>query len=309
MLSKASKEHRLVIPVSFSLIENGRVTILIKNEYKLELLKQGILNPRQLITGSRTSDHNQLRGRGPLSSIPLEEKRGVRMVGKHCMRGGLIRYLTSDIFWAGNRPFEEMIANRAILGRGIKTAEIIAAAQQRLFGPFYRGYLFSRELSGCVDLITYFDAIRKRTPEQRYRAKAHIFEAVAAAFTTMHRCGIYHGDLHLKNVLIRPGNAAVPPEVYLIDFDKAVLKAQLSPREKIRNLVRFNRSIEKYRFYGGGITSTDQLKLCRAYLKGNSDVEPLLLKAMKRYRLMVRLRRLTWGVRTRGMSKDSHALP
>jgi serine/threonine protein kinase len=202
-----------------------------------------------------------------------------------------------------------MIANQAILERGIKTAEIIAAVQKRLIGPFYKGYLFSLEIPGCLDLVTYFNGIRDRIPQQRYRAKADIFEAVANAFTVMHRSGIYHGDLHLKNVLIRPANTTVPPEVYLIDFDKVILKSGLSPQEKISNLMRFNRSIEKYRFCGGGITRTDQWKLCRAYLKENGDVKPLFLKAMKRYRLMLKLRRIIWGFRRRGISIGSHGSP
>lgn len=286
-----------VMPKSWSLIDEHGVAILIKDRYKLQLLKKGIYNPLRLIAEGSSTHPGRFRGRGPLTTITLEEENGVRLLGKQCMRGGLIRHISTDIFWAGNRPFEEMIANHTILERGIKTSEIIAAVRQQIFGPFYRGYLFSLEIPGCTDLVTYFNGLKGHAPVQRYRAKQHIFEAVAHALSTMHARGIYHGDLHLKNVLIRTGASAGLPEVYLIDFDKAVIKARLSPREKIRNFLRFNRSIEKYRFYGGGITGTDQLKLCRTYLRGNEDLEQLLGEAVKRSRTLLRLRRVAWRIR------------
>ena len=53
--------------------------------------------------------------------------------------------------------------------------------------------------------------------------------------------------------------------IYIIDFDKAILKGTLSPREKIKNLLRFNRSLEKYKLQGGMITRTDQQRLLNEY--------------------------------------------
>jgi serine/threonine protein kinase len=195
--------------------------------------------------------------------------------------------------------------------RGIKTAEVIAALKETLWGPFYRSYLVSLELPGCIDLRSYLDLLKERTLQQRFRAKAGIFEAVARAFTAMHRSGIYHRDLHLKNVLLREGNAHKAPEVYIIDFDRAVLKAKLRPGEKLNNLMRFNRSIEKYRVVSGTVTRGDQMKLCRAYLAENGDTARLLPRAVQRYRVTTSLRRLKWGFRARttaGESEDASTL-
>jgi len=285
------------IPAHCSLAEQGRISVLLKNAYKPQLIRLGILNPRMILARSINAGHKRFTGRGPLISLPLEEPAGMRVVVKQCLRGGLIRHLSSDIFCADNRPFDEMRVNQAIVERGIKTAEIIAAVKETLLGPFYHAYLFSLELSGCVDLPSYFDLLKEQSREQRFRAKAGIFEAVAHAFTAMHASGIYHRDLHLKNVLLRKGASHQAPEVFIIDFDRAVVKTRLRPGEKLNNLMRFNRSIEKYRVFSGAITRGDQMKLCRAYLAKNKDAARLMPRALWRYRLQLKLRRLIWSFR------------
>lgn len=297
--------HTSSIPAECSLITHGSLSILIKNAYQPQLLKLGVLNPRQLLKRSLDAEHRRFSGRGFLGSLALEEDPGTRVVVKQCLRGGLIRHLSSDIFCGGNRAFDEMRTTCAIVASGIKTAEIIAAVKETLFGPFYRSYLISLELPGCIDLISCFDELKGRTSEQRFRAKAGIFEAVAHAFTAMHRCGIYHRDLHLKNVLLREGRAHNAHEVFIIDFDRAIVKATLRPGEKLNNLMRFNRSIEKYRLVSGTVTRGDQMKLCRAYLAENSDTARMLPRALRRYRMMIKLRRLKWGFRARTARKGA----
>jgi serine/threonine protein kinase len=200
------------------------------------------------------------------------------------------------MFCGGNRPFDEMRANRAIMDRGVKTAEVIAAVKERVFGPFYRAYLCSLELPRCIDLISALTRLQGKSCELRFRAKAGIFEALALSFSTMHRSGIYHRDLHLKNVLLSEVTLHEAPEVFIIDFDRAVIKKRLGPGEKLNNLLRFNRSIEKFRvFSGGAVTRGDQMRLCRAYLAENEDAARLMPRALRRYRLMTRLRMVKWG--------------
>ena len=60
----------------------------------------------------------------------------------------------------------------------------------------------------------------------------------------MHREGVYHGDLNLKNILLRLENGAVTG--YIIDFDKAKLYlGQLPPALIKNNLDRLVRSLRK----------------------------------------------------------------
>jgi len=281
------------VPQSCSLIKDGKLTLLIKNAFKETLLKQGISQPHKLITAHPTTDRHY-RGRGLLPAIPIQESTGKRMVAKQCLRGGLLRFINKDIFWGGRRPFREMIANEHMLTRGIKTTEIIAAAHYKVFGPLYRTYLFSLEIPECIDLITVFDSLPQKTPHQRLEEKALLLEAVARAFVTMHRGGIYHRDLHLKNILIQKNHGGGTPAIFIIDFDKAVFKKFLTPKEKLKNLLRFNRSLEKYKVQGGSITRGDQCRLFREYFKYNTELMDIFNKKIKLYRLFLRVRRAKW---------------
>ncbi|KPJ58379.1 MAG: hypothetical protein AMJ42_03395, partial [Deltaproteobacteria bacterium DG_8] len=166
-----AKEFEL--PKTCSLVEEGNVTLLIENEFKEKLLKQGISHPKQLIANtSHIPKH--FKGRGSLPSILIQESNGKRMIVKQCMRGGLIRFLTKDIFWRGNRSFKEMINNKKILQKEIKTTEIIAVVKHRVFGPLYRTYIFSKEIPECMDLITYLNGLKQKSSEQRFKEKKYL---------------------------------------------------------------------------------------------------------------------------------------
>ena len=223
--------QNIKLPNTCSLIEHGHVSLLVKNEFKEKLLKQGITsNPKELINNTAHRFRNDFKGRGPLASILIQDSHGVRMVAKRCMRGGLLRFFNKDVFWGGNRPFNEMIANTKIMEKGILTAEIIAAVKQKVYGSSYKAYLFSKELPECIDLVCYFDGLKHKSPEQRLKAKKFIFQAIAKAFVKMHSEGIYHSDLHIKNILINQKESDYP-QIYIIDFDKTDIKEHLTPKQ------------------------------------------------------------------------------
>jgi tRNA A-37 threonylcarbamoyl transferase component Bud32 len=109
----------------------------------------------------------------------------------------------------------------------------------------------------------------------------------------MHSEGIYHSDLHIKNILIKQKDSA-KPQIYIIDFDKTDIKDTLTPKQKAKNLLRFNRSIEKYRLKGGTITRTDQLRFLKEYFKLDIDVSNIYRINSGRYLTLLKLRILKW---------------
>ncbi len=137
------------------------------------------------------------------------------------------------------RPFRELAITEELRRRGLRTVEVYAAGVQRLGGPFYRGCLVTRELRDAMDL---WAALRDGSVgPQRLRA---ILKATADSISHMHREGVYHSDLNLKNILIRKN--ADCAEGYVIDFDKAKLfLGKLPPLLAKKNLDRLLRSALK----------------------------------------------------------------
>ncbi len=190
------------------------------------------LNLARLANGGEESG---LHGRAKIERLRLPD--GARALVRRYCHGGVLRHVTGEIFstWPP-RPFRELAVTEAARRGGVPTVEILAAGVDRLWGPFYRDRLATRELEGARDL---WAAVRENFSERRA-----LLEAAARAIRTMHERGVDHGDLNLKNILIRREGVAL--KGYIIDFDKAGFFPGGLPAAKARrNLSRLRRSIRK----------------------------------------------------------------
>lgn len=194
------------------------------------------LNPEnfQERTGS-TEEASPFQGRGALYLLRLGN--GQNALVRPYRHGGFLRHLTGDCFvtWPP-RPFKELAVIEEAARRGIPTVEVIGACVERIWGPFYRGWLVTRELREAHDL---WAALRN----DLYGSNAldSLLQAAARSVRRMHRRGIYHGDLNLKNILVRLEENGL--RGYVIDFDKATLFSSDTPPRKVqRNLNRLLRS-------------------------------------------------------------------
>jgi hypothetical protein len=177
-------------------------------------------------------------GRAALRAIPLSD--GTTALIRPYQHGGLLRGLTGPWFFTWPpRPFRELSITEELRRRGVRTVEIYAACVSRAIGPFYRGWLVTRELSGSADL---WSALQSDFI-QRAGLQATL-QAVAMSVCAMHREGIYHSDLNLKNILVRMESDGVA--AYVIDFDKArLVLGKLPAALAKKNLDRLWRSICK----------------------------------------------------------------
>lgn len=176
-----------------------------------------------------------LSGRGSLRAVSMGEERALV---RPYRRGGWARYVTRDLFWSWPpRPFAELEATESARARGVPACEVLGALVLRAWGPFYRGWLVTRELAGARDL---WQALLGEEGGPRRQ----LLEAAAESVAAMHRRGIYHGDLHLRNIVVRREGTRFA--AYLLDFDKArILAEPLTERLAQRNLRRFLRSARK----------------------------------------------------------------
>lgn len=153
--------------------------------------------------------------------------------------GGPFRFATRGWFMTRPpRPFAELAVTVAAKERGVATPEVLAALVARGVGPWYRGWLVTRELGGAQEL---WALLRQDFPRE---VKRVLLQEVGRSLYSMHRSGIDHADLNLRNILVRNGQSS--PEIYFIDFDRARLfSGPVSGFRARQNMRRLSRSLNK----------------------------------------------------------------
>jgi tRNA A-37 threonylcarbamoyl transferase component Bud32 len=181
---------------------------------------------------------SHLAGRAKLRSFSL--RNGETALIRTYRHGGLLRHITGDRFFTWPpRPFRELGITEELRRRGIPTVEVYGACIELIWGPLYRGWLVTRELNNAQDLWSAFQSgfVQELGLER-------VLRAVAKSLRALHREGVYHRDLNLKNILVRAEGDEV--KGYIIDFDKAKLFLGRLPKELAnRHLNRLLRSVRK----------------------------------------------------------------
>ncbi len=176
-------------------------------------------------------------GRGIIQRVPFDTQSPA--IVRRYQRGGLVRHLVYDLYWdRPPRPFAELRTTHIARERGVPTLEVLGAGVEWQSLGLYRGILITREAQGFRN---WWDWLQTRPPiEERQRVTAKVLQTIH----TMHASGIAHADLNLTNVLVRL--EADPPEVLIIDFDRARLSVTaLPPARRQRNFARLRRSMAK----------------------------------------------------------------
>jgi len=273
------------IPSSFSLIEKGKVSLLLKEEYKNLLLKQGIDDLKTFLKNSSQTSH-YLKGRTLHPSIPLEDVK--RMVFRRYSHGGLLRAITGNLYLFGARSFQELALTEEIRSCGIPTIPSIGAIHHRIFFPFYQAYFLSLEVPRAMDLSQYFQEIVAPPSRKNLSLKRKTIRSAGLLIRQFHQAGFFHGDLQLKNILI------AGDQLLLIDFDRSYRKPTLSIQERMNNLLRLNRSVEKWKRLELPITRTDRWRFFLAYTGGDKKIRGAMKRALRTYWLRFLFYRFGW---------------
>lgn len=278
--------NNILIPPSFSFTRKGKVFLLLRNDYKDLLLEQGIEDPETFLQKHRQTS-KYLEGRTLHPSVPLTEEK--RIVIRRYLHGGLFGVLTRDLYLFGSRSFRELVLTVQMRACGIPTIEPIGAIHRTL-PPFHQGYLLSLEIPEAKNLIQYFQEIKSLPSSERLLQKRRTIRSAGQLVRRFHRAGFFHGDLQLKNILVSG------EELFLIDFDHSYQRDRLTVDEKKKNLLRLNRSVEKWKSLGLSITRTDRLRFFLAYAEEDEEMKKAIRKAWRTYSLRHLFYRWSWGL-------------
>ena len=256
------------IPSRYDVVKGHKTTVALRECYGDAMVEMGITDPDTFFA-KLPEDGEAYTGRGTVKIVNVPGPGGERVVVRQYRRGGPIQKYVSDIYLGSSRPFRELWLTDLAAERGIPTAEIVAACHTNVFLGLHRGHLVSKEIKGGKDLGTYLEDLDRPVMGRRVVEKRKVIYAVGDLVRKMHDAGIFHADLNLKNIIVQIGDAG-DIRVYLIDFDKSAVRESLNDRKRRQNLMRLNRSAQKFKKNGVSITRTDAVRFLRAYYRQDS---------------------------------------
>lgn len=234
-------------------------------------------------------------GRGPISILVLSTEGKERAVIKHYQRGGLFRHLLHDLYLGAKRFFVELGIVERATALGIPTAEVLALVLQRSGLFFYRADLVTREIPDSVNLADYLGALFRRKGRTDFLVvRRQLLSLVASLLRKMHYAGIYHADLNLKNILIQ--ETADTLKCHIIDLDRARYQVPLGNKQRLSNLMRLYRSLEKIGYMRNPVTADDISEFVELYCQDEPELEQRCRKLLRRPSLSLRLHRVLWRI-------------
>ncbi len=277
---------RVFVPPSFSLIKKGKCLLLLKDGYRDLLLQRGIEN-LEIFLKNHLEATRYRKGRSPHPSIPI--KNGERMIVRRYSHGGLLGPFTRDLYLFGSRSFQELVLTEAIRSSGIPTVEPVGAIHRLGPFPFYRPYLLLLEIPDAIDLAQYLQEIGSSPSPQDLVQKHKLIRSAGLLLRRFHDQGFFHRDLQLKNILI------AGEELLLIDFDRSYRKIPLTYGDRMRNLLRLDRSAEKWKRLGLPISRTDRCRLYLAYAGNDVKIKEAIRRTVRTYSIRHLSYRMGWA--------------
>ncbi|OQY97913.1 MAG: hypothetical protein B6D35_13605 [Candidatus Brocadia sp. UTAMX2] len=286
---------------AFSLLKQGNTTLLVKDQYR-ELLFNMVFHPETFEDKRKTSGTVKY-GRGAYRTIPLSGNSRERLIIRNYRHGGLFGKLLGGIFYNENRPVNEVAINEIALQKDVLSAEVVAVIKRRLWGLFYTADFISREIPDAVDLI---QLITESSGTFIQKFKRPVIRAIAGLLRNMHDAGIFHADLHLKNILVKHDSTG-EFHAYIIDLDKSVVTEKLNIDKRMKNLLRLDRSVEKLRWLSGRtntslhqkmgfISRTDKIRFFRSYLLWGNALDKDWKKYLRQSHSRHAIHKLWWRI-------------
>jgi tRNA A-37 threonylcarbamoyl transferase component Bud32 len=233
-------------------------TFYLKSTLADALMASELSNPETLKKNGKPAS---VGGRTKAAVFEFKGGKGVLRELRH---GGMFRAITGGAFLSKKRPLSEIEILEYAHNRGINVPEPLGAAFRRS-GVGFKAFIATRLIESAVELAECFNPHAKITVKERHLI---IFTA-GREVRKMHDLGILHADLHVRNILIVRGKNSI---AFIIDFDKAVVKKQISISDRGKNLLRLGRSIDKLPA-DAQPTNSDMARFMKAYLSSGSSID------------------------------------
>lgn len=272
--------------------EPGRVVIVadawIEAVSKLGLPENGSL--QRALSGNTSEGSPTVDGppgRGPTAVVPLPGSDS-HLHLRPVRHGGWFGAVLRNALLGLHRPLDELRVTAALAERGAPVPSPALVIAERS-GPFWNatvGTVFERN---TVDGIAFLSSAPE--PDIVLRAAA----AAGRAIGCFHQRGGSHRDLHIGNLLvrIRPDRES---EVVVVDLDRAQFLEPVSPSQRMRELMRLQRSLIKRRL-AETVGARGYARFLAEYTRGDRRLRGELLSHLGRERLRIALHTVLYPTR------------
>ncbi|HEX8391794.1 MAG TPA: lipopolysaccharide kinase InaA family protein [Longimicrobium sp.] len=212
--------------------------VALEHEGARMLVRAGYEDSARLLVERKSLPATEMLAGGRESHPVVVLPTGERAVIRRYRRGGLMARINHTRYFGGNRAYDELRATERARAGGVRTARIIAAVENpRTVG--YTAMLATLLIVGAEDAAAWLQAAEGERRAAMLREAGH-------QLALMHAAGVAHPDVNLRNLLVVERETA--PEVYILDFDKAVVHGGPVPvARRVADLRRLARSARKLR--------------------------------------------------------------
>lgn len=215
-----------LLPAGFVALDRGKFRVL-ASALELDEMR-GLLEDAR---AGKPGGEPLQEGRGGARKLVLPG--GKRVFLRQYLRGGLARYLVSDLYLLRpERPFRELVVTETARAAGCAVPTVLAVAVEEV-GPFYRGWIVTEAIEDARPMIDLW-------LEEDEAGRRGLLGRVGATVRALHDAGVYHVDLTGHNVIVRADGGPV-----LLDFDRGFFAPPATARHVDRGLDRLWRSIAK----------------------------------------------------------------
>lgn len=181
-----------------------------------------------------------LAGRQPMHVIAA---RGEEFVVRRFTHGGMLRWLTGARFLSPERPLRELQLSEALVRHGVPTPQVVAARARKLAPWGWSLALVTRRVRDALDGGELLRLAARAG--LRPRERSALYGAAGALIAKLHELGFLHADLHPKNLLFARSACAGWGAPMLLDLDRAEWRERLGDGERLANLRRLYRYVER----------------------------------------------------------------
>ena len=223
-----------------------------------------------------------------LEGVVSSGKEKVRIVLRQYKHGGLFSFIAGALFFSPRRACEELEGLGRLMRRGLAVPEPVFLEIRKHKGLFFRMWLATRKIEGGVTLFRFF----KTPPSGDGSVRRKLLEKLALSVHGMHEAGVEHGDLHAGNVLISDPKGGM--KVVLLDFDGCVVRDYVPPARRWKNVLRFDRSLEKHSGLSVRFSRSERYRFLVDYLRLSGGDKKILKRRLFYHKLSLALHRLSW---------------